>query len=300
MNERRKKIRKVYKKKSKLLLSRVFLYLCVLALIVWILAPYMWLIISSISSQQELTAKPPHWIPEEPTLERYISLVLGRGFGQQTMQAMQGFRRSLLNSLIIAGSTTIICLIVGTMAAYAFTRFSFPGRRHMLLGTLITQMLPVMGIIIPLYIIMRLLNLIDQHLGLVMLYTGLLLSPVIWLMRGYMGGIPIELEEAAMIDGCSRVKALIKIIVPMCGPGLVATGIFTFLAVWNEFFMALIFTATNARTVTVAITGFSTSFGIDYGLMTTGGVVGSLPPILIAIIFQRYIVTGLTAGALKM
>jgi multiple sugar transport system permease protein len=174
-----------------------------------------------------------------------------------------------------------------------------PGKRRFMIGILGAQMLPVVVIIIPLYLLMQASQLIDTRRGLILLHSGFMLPTVIWIMHGYFQTIPIELEEAAMIDGCSRVGALLRIVMPLSGPGIVAISAFAFLSSWNEFFMALIMTASRAKTITVIVTEFATQFGIDYGLMATGGVIGSIPPLILAFLLQRYIVQGLTAGAMK-
>jgi multiple sugar transport system permease protein len=157
----------------------------------------------------------------------------------------------------------------------------------------------VIVIIIPLYLVMQKLVLNDTWQGMILLYSGFMLPTVIWIMYGYFQTLPEELEEAAMIDGCSRVGALLRIVLPISGPGLVAISAFAFLYTWNEFFMALIFTASRTKTIPVIVTEFSTQSGIDYGLMTTAGVIGSLPPLILAFLLSRYIVAGLTSGAVK-
>ncbi|MBN1265934.1 MAG: carbohydrate ABC transporter permease [Anaerolineales bacterium] len=286
------------KRKYKILetaLLMLFLGMMVFAIV----APFMWMVISSISPQLELTEVPPHWIPEEPTLARYKALISGPAQGQQVPVAAAKFIHSFKNSLVISTLTTLICLVAGSMAAYAFARLPMPGRQFFMVGTLAAQMVPVIVIIIPLYLLMQQLDLMDKVQGLVLLYSGFMLPTVIWIMHSYFQTIPADLEEAAMIDGCSRLTALVRVIVPLSGPGLVAVAVFAFLSSWNEFFMALIFSASKAKTITVIVTEFTTQFGVDYGLMTTGGVIGSIPPLILAFLLQRYIVKGLTAGAVK-
>ena len=213
------------------------------------------------------------------------------------------FLSAIVNSLVVSVGVTLVCMVAGTIAAYAFARLAVPHRRGILVGTLFAQMLPVIVVIIPMYIAMRaidpILHLMDTRTGLILLYSGYLLPTVIWIMDSYFQTIPTDLEEAAAIDGCSPLGAMIMIILPLSGPGLVAVAAFTFLSSWNEFLMALIFTASNAKTITVAVTEFSTQFGVDYGLMATGGVIGSIPPLMLAFLLQRYIVAGLTAGSVK-
>lgn len=282
------------------ILSRVILYLLVLMVVFAVVAPFLWMVISSISTQTDLASTPPAWIPQHPTLERYRSLFLGAHEGQTTLPAgVEKFLRGLTSSLVVSISTTLVCIAAGSMAAYALARLPIPGKQPVMVGILGSQMLPIIVIIIPLYLLIQQLKLMDTWRGLVLLYSGFMLPTVIWIMHSYFLTIPREMEEAALIDGCSRLGALARVVIPLSGPGLVAVAAFTFLSSWNEFFMALVFSASNAKTITVVVTEFSSQFGVDYGLMATGGVIGSLPPLLLAFLLQRYIVAGLTAGAVK-
>ena len=280
-------------------LEKLLHYAFVLMLLLAIIAPFAWMFISSIAPQSELTQQPPNWIPENPTLHRYRALFLGVEPGQSLPVASEKFLEALRSSIVVSTVTTIVCIVAGSAAAYALVRLPVPGKQHFMIGMLSAQMLPVIVIIIPLYLVMRSLLLIDTWRGLIFLYSGFLLPTVIWIMVGYFQTVPKELEEAAMIDGCSRVGALLRVVIPLSGPGLVAVAAFAFLSSWNEFFMALIFSASRAKTVTVIVTEFSTQFGVDYGLMATGGVIGSIPPLILAFLLQRYLIQGLTAGAVK-
>jgi multiple sugar transport system permease protein len=274
-------------------------YLLVALLIFAILAPFIWMVISSISPPIELATQPPHWFPTHPSLDRYAALIFGPKAGQNIPIAAAKFVSAMTNSLIISSATTLVCIVVGTSAAYALVRLPVPGKGSFLFGMMAAQMLPVIVIIIPLYLVMQQLVLMDSYRGMTILYSGFMLPTVIWIMHGYFQTLPEELEEAAMIDGCSRLGALLRIVLPLSGPGLVAITAFAFLYTWNEFFMALIFTASHAKTITVIVTEFSTQAGIDYGLMTTAGVIGSIPPLILAFLLQKYVVTGLTSGAVK-
>jgi len=280
-------------------LNWILFYAFVLMLVFAVLAPFAWMVISSISPQVELTKKPPHWIPEEPTLRRFKALIFGPGQGQSMPVATERFVSALVNSLLVSSITTLVCIVAGSAAAYALVRLPVPGRGYFMVGMLGAQMLPIIVIIIPLYLLMQAVRLMDTRQGLILLYSGFMLPTVIWIMYSYFQTIPAELEEAAMIDGCSRAGTLLRIVMPLSGPGVVAVAAFTFLSSWNEFFIALIITASQAKTITVIVTEFATQFGIDYGLMTTGGVIGSIPPLILAFLLQRYIVQGLTAGAMK-
>jgi len=280
-------------------LGSALFYFLVFLLVFAMLAPFIWMVISSVSPPSELASTPPHWIPENPTLSRYRALIFGPEQGSSVPIAAAKFVDALVNSLVISSSTTIVCLIAGTMAAYALVRLPVVGKDHFLFGMLTAQMLPVIVIIIPLYLLMQAFDLMDTWHGMIILYSGFMLPTVIWIMHSYFQTLPEELEDAALIDGCNRFETFIRIVLPLSGPGLVAITAFAFLYTWNEFFMALIFTASEAKTITVIVTEFSTQSGIDYGLMMTGGVIGSIPPLLIAFLLQRYIVAGLTAGSVK-
>ena len=281
--------------------KQAIFYAFVLIFLFAVLAPFIWMLISSVSPQRELTQRPPNWIPNEPTIERYMTLFFPDSVDASVSVPIgaEKFVQGMTNSLIVSTVTTLICLAFGVMAAYALARIPLPGERYFMVGILGAQMMPIITIIIPLFLLMQTLALIDSLQGLIFLYTGFLLPTVIWILYSYFKTIPAELEEAAMIDGCSRMGTLIRVVLPVSGPGLVAVAAFTFLSSWNEFFMALIFTGSTAKTITVTVTEFSTQFGVDFGLMATGGIVGSIPPLILAFLLQRYIVQGLTAGATK-
>lgn len=287
-------------KKIRSILSSTLFYMVILILMVVVSGPYLWMIISSISPQTELTAVPPHWFPQNPTFFRYEALFQQAGESAGNLPAGAArFLKGVTNSLMVSVLTTIVCVVCGSMAAYALARMHVPGKNKFMLSVLSSQMLPVIVIIIPLYLLLSKLQMMDTRRGLVVMYSGFMLPTVIWIMYSYFESLPRELEEAAMIDGCTRLEAFLRVIIPLSGPGLVAVSAFSFLSSWNEFFMALIFTGANAKTITVAVTEFSSQFGTDYGLMATGGVIGSIPPLLLAFLLQKYIVAGLTAGSVK-
>ncbi len=282
------------------LIGQAIIYILVLMLVFAVVAPFAWMILSSVSPQTELSAVPPHWIPNEPTLDRYRALFSGAAGARASLPAgVEKFVRGFTNSMGVSTATTIICVVAGSMAAYALARLPIPGKSKFMVGILGSQMLPIIVVVIPLYLLMQRFKLMDSWRGLILLYSGFMLPTVIWIMHNYFLTIPQDLEEAAMIDGCSRIGSFVRVILPLSGPGLVAVSAFTFLSSWNEFFMALIFTASNAKTIPVVVTEFSSQFGTDYGLMATGGVLGSIPPLILAFLLQRYIVAGLTAGAVK-
>ena len=276
-------------------IEQALTYLAALVVAIVILAPLAWLFISSISTQNELLSVPIHWIPENPTFERYEQVLYATG-----NDAGAVFRRSMTNSLILATGVTALCVSFGTLAAYSFARLPRGGHRPLLNVVLFAYMLPPIMLVVPLYSILGSLGLIDTIVGLIIVYSALIMPFAIWVMRGFFQTIPRELEEAAMTDGATRLGALIRVVLPISLPGLVATGLLCFLMSWEEFLLALIFTSSpSAKTIPVAIAEFTGRHSIDFGMMATGGVIAAIPPVLIAIVFQRYLVSGLTAGAVK-
>lgn len=285
------------------LLRSVLIYGAALLVVIETLAPVYWMIVTSVSDGKDLLNPLPHWIPEHPTLSRYEAIFSAGQvalWSGTTNSPGAAFLRGVLNSLIVAGSTTLICLFFGLLTAYAMSRLRFRGKRVLMLSMLAVQMLPAIALVIPLFFIIRLLDLVDKPAALILTYSGFTITYAVWVLTSYLNGLPYELEEAAFLDGCSRLQALRFVTFPLAVPGLIAVGIFSFLVAWNEFLYALVFTYTSAaKTLPVIISEFSTQFGLDYGMVMTGGVIASVPPILLALVFQRYIVSGLSAGAIK-
>lgn len=276
-------------------LQGILIYAAALIVALVVLAPPTWLVISSISTQSELLSVPVHWIPREPSLDRYRQIAFATGSDSAAV-----FRRSMLNSLIIAGSVTAICVVVGSIAAYSFARMRFAGHGRLLYVLLISYTLPPIMLVVPLYKIMGDLGWTDTLHGLIIVYSALIMPFAVWIMRGYFQTIPAELEDAAMTDGCTRLGAFVRVILPLSTPGLVATALFCFLLSWEEFLLALIFTSSPAaKTIPVAIAEFTGRHAIDFGMMATGGVIAAIPPVLIALVFQRYLISGLSSGAIK-
>lgn len=278
-------------------LRPLFLFLLVIPVLFFIYLPVAWLLISSISTRAELLSTPIHWIPQQPTFQNYLNILLP---AQGTSEVAKTFRITLLNSLLVASVVTVIALAVGSLASYALIRLRFPFQRSMLIGILGTRMIPEISLVIPLYLFATRFGLFNSPAILIITYLSFALPFAIWLMAAFFDTIPIELEDAARIDGCSRLEILWRIILPISAPGLVSTGLFVFLSAWDEFFFALILTSTvAAKTVPVAIAEFTGRYVVDVGGMMTGGVLAAIPPVLLSLIFQRYIVSGLTAGAVK-
>ncbi|MGB9669017.1 MAG: carbohydrate ABC transporter permease [Anaerolineales bacterium] len=230
---------------------------------------------------------PPVWI-FKPTWINYLKI-------WQTA----GFTLAFRNSVIVTLVGVLIALILGVPAAYAMNRISFYGKRALSVWLLLSYMLPEFLFIIPIYVLYQRIGLYDTQIGLALVYQVFLLPFTIWLLRGFFADVPIELEEAARIDGCSRIQTLTRIYLPLTSPGIAATAILTAIWVWNELTIALALTFDSARTVTVAVAGFRGYASINWGSMTAASIVSIIPMFLFAAIAQRYIVEGLTLGAVK-
>ena len=268
-------------------LKRFFLYAGVLAIVLWTVGPYVWLFISSLSFKIDLLTVPLRWLPSRLTLENYYSLFFIRG--SESVNAHLFFQ-ALGNSAVVSLTTMFICVVLGVFAAYAIARLRFRGSNTMVLVMMATQLVPPIVMVVPMYVLMRKFDLLDKQIGLIIVDISIVLPLVIWLMRGYFASIPSELEDAARIDGCTHLEALFKVILPLAGPGLVSVMIFAFIAAWNEYLYAFIFTNAAAKTLPVLIGEFSTKLGLEYLRIAAAGVLASLPPVLLALIFQRFIV----------
>jgi multiple sugar transport system permease protein len=274
---------------------RIFIHLAAVLVSLIFLAPFAWLLIASVSPQVDLLQVPLKWIPSHVSFSRYEQI-----FSSSGENIFANFRAALLNSLIVASATVAISMTVGVFGAYALARVRFRMARATLLVFLSTYMIPPIALVIPMYLIMVKLHLLDSRLGLIVVYCSFATPFVLWIMGNYFQTIPRELEDAARVDGCTRIGALFRVILPLARPGLLSTMLFAFLIAWDEFLYALVFTSTNAsKTIPVAIAEFTGRFTTDFGLQAAGGILAAVPPVLIAVAFQRYIVGGLSAGAVK-
>lgn len=279
------------------LLRKLLLFLLTIPVLFFIFFPILWLFSASLSTQAELYAIPPHWIPQHPTLQNYLDIVFP---SLATSSVPRTFAVALMNSMKIASAVTVICIVIGSLAAYALVRIPFRFNHAIQLGIIATRMIPEVSLILPLFIIASSLGLINKPIVLIVAYMSFALPYAIWMMAAFFQTVPIELEDAARIDGCTRLGILFRVVMPISVPGLVSTAMFTFLLAWDEFFYALIFTSTlAAKTAPVAIAEFVGRYAININGMMAGGIIAALPPVLLAFIFQRYIVSGLTAGAVK-
>jgi multiple sugar transport system permease protein len=275
----------------------LWLFLLTIPVLLFVFSPILWLFFASLSTQQELFTVPPHWIPIHPTLKNYLDIFFP---SQAASSVPRTFAVSLLNSIKIASSVTLICAVLGSFAAYALVRIPFKYNSKIQIGILTTRMIPEVSLILPLFIVAASLRLINRPILLIITYLSFALPYAIWMMTAFFQTVPIELEDAARIDGCSRLGILFRVVMPISIPGLVSTAMFIFLLAWDEFFYALIFTSTLAsKTAPVAIAEFVGRYAVNVTGMMAGGILAALPPMILAFIFQRYIVSGMTAGAVK-
>ncbi len=268
-----------------------FRYVLLVPALVFALAPVYWMLTISLKSEVDQFATPPPWFVFTPTLDHYYDAFVTRGFGEY-----------LLNSAIVSVSSTICALVIGTLAAYALTRFELPGRlnRHLSLWILSTRMFPAIVTAVPLFLMMRDLRLLNTRASLIIVYTAFNLPFVVWMMRGFFADLPRDLEEAALVDGDSRLGALVRVVLPLVAPGLAATAVFCLIISWNEFLFALVLTQTDAAmTLPVGIAGRVTQYEIKWGVMSAAASVALVPILVFALALQKYMVRGLSLGAVK-
>ncbi|MBI3961954.1 MAG: carbohydrate ABC transporter permease [Deinococcus sp.] len=264
------------------------LFYCLLAVVVLTsLFPILWVFLTSVKSRFDAFAMPPKWI-FTPTLGNYIEV-----FRETALL------KNLVNSSIIATLATLVAMLVGVPAAYSYSRFHFLGRDLIYFAVLLVRMVPPIALALPLFILFQRFQLIDTHYGLALAYTSFTTPLAVWLLAGFFADVPEELEDAARIDGCSRLGALVRVVLPLAAPGLAATAIICFVAAWNEFLYAVILAGRHTQTLPVAIQGFVTNRGINWGRLTAGGFLILLPVLLFAMVAQKRLVRGLTGGAVK-
>lgn len=252
------------------------------------IGPFAWMVLTSLTPSAAIVATGVSLSPAGWSLDNYWRLF------EQT-----SFLGNMGHSLIVAAGTVVLGLGVSVTAAYAFSRFRFRGRRLFMLQFLLVNMFPVVLLILPLFVLMRRVGLLDTHLALILANATVAIPFAVWMLTSYVAAIPKSLDEAAMIDGCSRLGTLRRIVLPLAMPGIVSTGIYIFITAWNEYLYALTLGGRNVRTVTVAIQTLIGEYQIEWGLLAAGGVVGALPATLLFLVVQRRLVAGLTQGAVK-
>lgn len=263
--------------------------------VVWF--PIYYIFITSIKPTSEVLSVPITFFPSEPTVQNYVDIFQNRPFGQYT-----------LNSFIVAGTTTLVCVTLGTLSGYTFSRYDFLGNKSLLLSIVAARMIPPIALIVPFFQIMADPPLIgwltgslyDTRLALILTYTFFNLPFSVWIMKNYFDGVPRSLDEQAQVDGCSTWEGFVKVILPVAKPGIAATAILAFIFSWNEFVFALVLTSSEAsQTLPIAVSLFVADDFVQWAHLAAGGMIAALPGILFGLFFQRYIVSGLTQGAVK-
>ncbi len=269
-------------------LAGLLTYLSLALALVFFLGPFFWVVTTSLKGNEDFFAYPPVWVPSEPSLAHYARLFTHASGG-----------RYFTNSLVISSLSMLAALVVSLPTAYSIARWRFGGG---FLSTLllVLRMLPAIALIIPIYLMYKLLGLTNNYLGLVALYTVVYIPFAVWLLVGFLRDFPVEIEEAALIDGCSRLRALIRVVIPIIAPGLAVVALFAFIATWNEFLFAVVLTGIETKTMMVLVTSFTTG-GTDmfYGEASASVVLGVLPAFAVAFMLQRYLVKGLALGGTK-
>lgn len=277
------------KRKNYSALGMAFIVASSLVLIVICMFPFAWMALSSIKTLPELYTVPPHWWPKAPTLQNYYNVLF-----------KSNIPRYFVNSVIISLGSTALALFLAIFASYGFARFNFRGKSAWQSFILVGQLLPTAAIIVPLFFTLRVLDLVNTYLGLILVYMIITLPLSVWMLTSYFRAIPPELDEAAIIDGASRLGVLFRIVLPLSWPGIVSVVVYAFVTTWNEFIFALCFaTDTSVKTLPIGLAEFTTEFNTDWGAIMAASVVMTVPIAMLFLFFQKMFVSGLTAGATK-
>lgn len=255
-------------------------------ILLFTLSPYLWMALTSVTQESKLFTQGPSIVGA--TLENYFRLFSTIGFGA-----------NLLDSFIVAAGTVVFGLALAVPAAYAFSRFRFKGRRLLMLQFLLINMFPLVLLILPLFILMKTLGLVDTYFALIIANSTIAIPFSVWMMKSYMDGIPRSLDEAAMTDGCTRFGSLYRVVLPLCVPGIIATAVYIFITAWNEYLYALTLGGREVKPITVAIQTLIGEYQVEWGLLTSGGIVGAMPATLLFLLVQKRLIAGMTQGAVK-
>lgn len=271
------------------ILPKALIWVFLILVCIYSLLPFAWMLSTSLKTEAEAFRIPPTWIPLEPTIDSYIGIWVRKNFGIY-----------FLNSTVISLATAVFSTFFGALAGYGFSRFFFRGRKFLIGFFLATQMLPGVLLVGPYFKIMSRLGLYDTRTGLIIAFLTICLPFSTWMMKGFIDKVPLELDQSAMVDGCSRIGIFFKIVLPIVAPGMVATILFAFLLAWGDLLWALCLTSSeNMITVTLGIARTVGEFRIIWPMLMAGSLVGGMPAILLYIFLQRLLVQGLTAGAVK-
>lgn len=274
----------------------------VAALLLWSLGPIYWSLVTSLTRPADLASPSPHWLPPVVTFEHYANLLgaASRYQGAATQSVWPQFSRALVNSGVTSLLATLVTVALASLGGYAFVRLRFPGRDLIFVLVVATLAIPAYTVMIPLYRLMIALRLVDTYLGVTLIYVSAFLPLALWLMRSVYQSLPPSIEEAAWLDGAGRLHTLAFIVLPIAAPGLIASAILTFLSAWGQFLVPLVFSPTLAtKPLTVLIPEFVSKNYVDYGLMNAAGMLAIVPPVLVVLFLNRYLVRGLMAGSGK-
>jgi multiple sugar transport system permease protein len=275
---------------------------------VWLLFclfPIYWMVITSLKPQPEWLHAPPLFIPQQPSLDNYVHVALGfiplynptnKPGSLPTAPPITG---QIINSVIISLSVAAVSLFLGALSGYGFARLKIRAKQNLMFWILSQRMFPPIAMAIPLYILFTRIRLTDTYAAVILADCVVALPFAVWMMQGFIQDIPAEIEESAMVDGCSRFGVFIRIVLPLVAPGLVATAVFCWLFSWNDFLFALMLTRLNAKTLPVAMAGYISNYGVVWGDMTAASMIAVMPPFIFVFLVQRYLVRGLTFGAVK-
>ena len=280
--------------------ARIMLTVGVLFFLVWIVFPISFTIMTSFETPGAIGIKPYSWFPREFTLDNYIVLLTGNntveGFTDRT-GSVRGLLPSLGNSLLVSTAMVVSNIIIGGSAAYAFSRYPFRGAKVMFGLLLVSRVIPSLAIIAPFFVALKTLGLINTPTALIISYNVFTLPLVVWLMKSYFDSVPIEVEEAARIDGAGRTRTLIQVVAPLARPGLIAASLLIFLEAWGEFFYSLVLT--NQLTLPPFIAGMRSLQTFSLTTVSAATIIALIPPVVLSVVFQRYIVSGLAQGSTK-
>jgi len=279
--------RRVKRRRAGRWLAEGLTYAGLAVALVFFLAPFFWILTTSLKGNEDFFSFPPVWVPADPSLAHYYGLFTRSSGG-----------RYFMNSLVISTLSMFAALAVSLPTGYAIARFRFGGGL-LSIFLLALRMLPAIALVIPIYIMYKALGLTNSYLGLVIVYTVVYIPFAVWLLVGFLRDFPVEIEEAAMIDGCSRLRALISVVVPIIAPGMAVVALFAFIATWNEFLFAVVLTGIETKTMMVLVTSFTTGGDMFYGEASASVVLGVLPAFAVAFLLQRYLVKGLALGGTK-
>ncbi len=268
--------------------ATVFFYLGLAAMLGFLLFPFYWTFVTSVKPESELYGETVTYWPKTFSMDSYRKLFTDFNF-----------LKPIANSFLVATMTTVISLTVSVLAAYAFSRYRFKGRKLLMTMFLTNNMFPTVLLLIPLYAIMRKLGILYTPGSLVLSYTTFTIPFSIWLLNGYLDDLPMALEEAAMVDGANRAQVFVRIIMPILTPCVVATGAYVFMTAWNEYTFAVMFTNEANRTIPVALKNLIGQLGVQWGMLTAGGIITIIPVCVMFFFAQKRLIAGLTAGAVK-